>query len=271
MYLYVLAILVVVLAVWYYYKTRPVVAVVNPVVAPVYADPAPPAIVPSTPSAVDTTPIMSTPAPSQTVTTLPSIVADPAPAPVVVVPAPTVWQIITGQTPVPVVVIPVPAPVPAPVIMPIPIIASTNGDGTGDDYSVPTAILPIVAAPVPAPVIVPAPVVVTIPVAVPAPVPSPVPATPKFAGCWKDTTVRAIPAGTFGIIPTTWDACRLRAQAAGANVFALEYPNGSKSTGQCFYGKNPSYTKYGPASCGTAKDAAGHYLGGVWVSAAYTT
>lgn len=90
---------------------------------------------------------------------------------------------------------------------------------------------------------------------------------PMYMGCFKDTSVRALPIMTG---PTTFEKCRDIARDAGSRYFGLQWPEGSKSgTAQCFYGIG-YYDKYGRSTACVKKDSSGNLLGGVWANSIYS-
>lgn len=77
----------------------------------------------------------------------------------------------------------------------------------------------------------------------------------EFVGCWADRGERAIPNYTGDV--SSADACRARAEAAGHDVFGLQYG------GQCFTGKlDTQFNKYGKGPAAECNSP----LGGTWTN-----
>lgn len=179
-------------------------------------------------------------------------------------PPPTVPSLDTAlyniSTPVPVIV---PDPQP-PLPSPAPVTNSLTSVLFGGLLNTPTSTPP--PAPVPAPVAVaPAPVPVNNIVVVPKPA---APVSGTYMGCYKDTSVRALPSNpgnNYG-----YNTCAQMAKAMGAPYFGMQYPEGYKGgAAQCWIGT--TYNKYGGSSDCKLKDSSGRYIGGVWANSVYKT
>lgn len=139
-----------------------------------------------------------------------------------------------------------------------PVSAQTTMAPTGSVQATTTSVQPTQTNPVQS---MPAPVQSTPMLAIP------VQSAPMYMGCFKDTSVRALPIMTG---PITFEKCRDVAKAAGSKYFGLQWPEGSKNgTAQCFYG-NGYYDKYGSSTACVLSDGSGRKIGGVWANSVYS-
>lgn len=169
---------------------------------------------------------------------------------------------------------------PSPTITPTSIVAPVT-TSTPLPAPVTTTVIPSTPTPVPTPaptpvttttitpVVSPVPIVVTNPTPIVAP--TPVVSTPplSYVGCYKDTSVRAIPTNA-GVYTAT--DCFNKARAAGAKFVGLQWPEGYKNgLAQCFYSTNITtpYNRYGSATNCNISNTAGQKLGGWWANAVY--